>query len=125
MRDELNIGAIGPEWTLDVADMNLDGCADLVGTTAQNDLGIWINEGAAGDRTHRRLEHRNIGKLGLEWQQLVFADVDRDQRFDLIAQSDDGSIGRWKWNGTPLQPNPDDIGRAPTWTVYAGGGHLR
>lgn len=132
LRAEKHLGNVIPEgWTVHLADMNGDGCADIFGTTAANDLAIWFNEGPRGDRINRRLVQAGVGKLGSEWQQPVLANVDRAGYADVIAQSTrdtpetkNGTIGRWLWNGAHLQA-PNTIGVLPGWTIYAGGGLVR
>lgn len=124
---DLPFGHIDPGWLLQVADMNNNGYADVIGYTPNNPslvyMRVWNNiEREFGGR---RLDggHR-FGELELGWQNLQIADLDGDGYPDVLAQSTSGVIRGWYSNGSVISTD-SALGAAPGWIHMAGGNHLR
>jgi hypothetical protein len=123
-KDHYPIGQIGPEWQLQVADIDNDGYADVFGYRADNLLKVWNNREGEGGRRALYEGHVHFGDLGNEWGSLQIAYLDGDGFPDLLGQSTDGAVRGWYSNGTTLDSG-SDLGSAPGWTPLAGGTHLR
>jgi hypothetical protein len=125
---DMPFGHIDPGWLLQVADIDNDGRADLIGYTPNNPsrvfIRVWNNQVDAYGRRYLDGGH-NFGDLDLEWQNLQVADLDGDGYPDVLAQStSSGIIHGWYSNGSVISTDTA-LGKAPGWIHMAGGNHLR
>ena len=118
------IGQIEPEWQLQVADINDDGCADVFDYRADNLLGVWINR-RRPDGRWKLNDGYVFGDLGNEWGSLQIAYLNGDGFPDLLGQSTDGSVRGWYSNGAGLDGGSELGSDLGWWTPLAGGTHLR
>lgn len=106
-------GSIGLEWKLQVVDINGDGCADVFGCTAANDLRIWYNTGRSLDGGHY------FGGLGPDPQHLQVTYLNDDGDLDVLGQlKRTGDIQGWYSNSSTVVSN-SKVGFAPDWMPLA------
>lgn len=124
---DMPFGHIDPGWLLQVADIDNDGTADLIGYTPNNPTGVflrvWNNRIDAYGRRYLDSGH-SFGHLPTEWQNLQIADLDGDGFPDVLGQSTSGAIRGWYSNGQVISTD-SGLGSGPGWIPLAGGNQLR
>lgn len=84
-----------------LADVNNDGFADLIATTPDGSMWLYLNHPHAAEPFSGRV---NIGSGWGRFPQLVLGDVDGDGRADLTAVGSDGSLYEYRNTGNMAAP---------------------